>query len=424
MNIIIDGHSLNVIGGIERVVCDLASALTTRGHQVYVFISEPLPANLMYPVDERVHFIVYTHNGRQGHLANFRQQVLSCSPDVCISPAADRRHLPWCVALWDSGVPLVISEHSTPEDVEGRIWNRAERLAVMAAADAIHMLLPSCLPSLPECLRGKARVIPNAVSLPVLPRQPKDHLTIVSMGRLERDKQNHILIDAFAMLAHDFPQWHLEIWGAGPEQKRLQKQIQRLSIGKNTHICGRTTRPEECYALADVMCHPSRHEGFGLVVVEAMAAGLPVVGFAQSPGVNALILDGQTGLLAPEMTAESLAGALRTLMQSAVIREKMGNKGREAATPYTPKIVYDAWEVLLKDVIRRKGKTNLRETAFNLQNHDDPEQQKRLHLLRRCMARPNVLVADGKPLRRLVFSSPWLTRRLRPFYSWFKSLWP
>ncbi|WP_012624040.1 glycosyltransferase [Desulfovibrio falkowii] len=422
MNIIIDGHALGTLGGIERVVCDLASAMVRRGHQVTIFISEPLPARLMYPVDERVHFIVYTHNGRQGHLARFRQQVLSCSPDVCISPAADRRHLSWCAALWNSGVPLVISEHSTPEDVEGRIWNRAERLAVMTAADAIHMLRPSCLPSLPDSLRGKARVIPNAVNLPVLQRPPKDHPAIVSMGRLERDKQNHILIDAFAMLAQDFPQWHLDIWGVGPEQKRLEKQIQRLGVGNNAHIRGLTTKPEECYALADLLCQPSRHEAFPGAVVESMAARLPVVGFAQCPGVNELVRHGETGLLAPKMSAESLAETLRPLMQSAAIREKMGNKGGEAAIPYSPKIVYDAWEALLQDVILSQGKTNLQEAAFSSRIHDGQESQKMLRLLQHCMARPNVLVADGKLLRRLVFSSPWLTRRLRPFYDWLKGL--
>lgn len=422
MNIIIDGHSLGTLGGIERVVCDLASAMVSRGHQVIIFISEPLPAKPLYALDERVRLIEYAHNGRQGHLTRFRQQILSCAPDVCISPAADRRHFPWCAALWDSGVPLVISEHSTPEDVEDRLWNRAERLAVMAAADAIHMLRPSCLPSLPDSLRGKARVIPNAVNLPVLQKTPKDHPTIISMGRLERDKQNHILIDAFAILAPDFPQWHLEMWGVGPEQKRLQKQIRRLAIGKNAYIRGLTTKPEECYAAADLLCQPSRHEAFPGAVVESMAAGLPVVGFAQCPGVNELVRHGETGLLAPEMTAESLAETLRTLMQSAAIREKMGNRGREAAIPYTPKIVYDAWETLLKDVSLCKGKTNLREAAFNLQNNDDPKSQKKLHLLRRCMARPNVLVAEGKLLQRIVFSSLWLTRRLRPFYDWLKGL--
>ena len=117
-----------------------------------------------------------------------------------------------------------------------RIWNRPERLAVMTAADAIHMLRASCLPSLPDDLLSKAHVIPNAVTLPVLQRACKDHYSILSMGRLEREKQNHLLVDAFAALAPDFPQWRLEIWGIGPEEGRLRKQIYRLGLQGRARI--------------------------------------------------------------------------------------------------------------------------------------------------------------------------------------------
>ncbi|SCM73458.1 Glycosyl transferase group 1 [uncultured Desulfovibrio sp.] len=423
MHIVIDGHSLGILGGIERVVCDLASAMVQRGHRVSIFISEPLPEKPIYAVDKRVRFVVYAHGGRQKHLAEFRRQILACAPDVCISPAADRRHFPWCAALWNSGIPLVVSEHSTPEDVESRIWNRPERLAVMAAADAIHMLRTSCLPSLPDTLLDKAHVIPNAVNLPLLEKSPKDHPIILSMGRLERDKQNHILLDAFAMLAPDFPQWRLEVWGGGPEQSRLKRQAHRLGLKGRAHICGLTTRPEACYASADILCQPSRHEAFPGAVIESMAAGLPVVGFAQCSGVNELVRNGTTGLLAPEMTAVSLAETLRTLMQSTTKREHMGSNGREATMPYSPQLVYDAWEKLLECTALCKGKTNLREAAFSTNEHNGLELHPELQLLRHCIARPNVLVADGNLLRQLVFSSPWLTQRLRPFYSWLKGSW-
>lgn len=326
MHIAIDGHSLGILGGIERVVCNLASAMVQRGHQVTIFISEPLPKKPIYTFDEQVRFIIYTHGGRQKYIERFRRQILSCAPDICISPAADRRHFPWCAALWNSGIPFIVSEHSTPEDVESRIWNRSERLAVMAAADAIHVLRASCLPSLPEDLRVRAHVIPNAVMLPSLQRVHKNHCTIISMGRLDRDKQNHLLVEAFASLSPDFPQWRLEIWGTGPDQWRLKKQVRQLGMKDRVRICGLTTEPEKCYATADVVCHPSRHEAFPNTVIESMSAGIPVVGFASCPGVNELVRHGETGLLAPEMTSTSLAQALRTLLQNATLRKKWGIK--------------------------------------------------------------------------------------------------
>lgn len=420
MHIVIDGHSLGILGGIERVVCDLASAMVQRGHRVSIFISEPLPEKPIYAVDERVRFVVYAHGGRQKHLAGFRRQILACAPDVCISPAADRRHFPWCAALWNSGIPFVVSEHSTPADVESRIWNRPERLAVMAAADAIHMLRASCLPSLPDDLRGKARVIPNAATLPALQRVHKNHCTIVSMGRLERDKQNHLLVEAFGALSPDFPQWRLEIWGTGPEQGRLEKQVRQLGLTDRVRICGLTTKPEECYAAADAVCHPSRHEAFPNTVIEAMAAGIAVVGFASCPGVNELVRHGETGLLAPEMTSASLAQALRTLLQSAALRKNMGDKNRELAAAYAPQVVYDAWEYLLKAAAQHRDKTCLRDESCGIQSQGD-EAGQRMRLLKQCLGRPNVLVGEGNLLRRLVFSSPWLVRSLRPVYTWLKA---
>lgn len=151
-----------------------------------------------------------------------------------------------------------------------------------------------------------------------------------------------------------------------------------------------------------------------------MAAGLPVVGFAQCPGVNELVRHHESGLLAPEMTSSSLAETLRSLLQSPAMRKNMGDKGRELAMAYTPQVVYDAWETLLRAAKLHKGKTNLREETYNTQKQGDVEFYSRIQLLWHCMERPNLLVGDGNLLRRFIFSMPWLLRRLRPLYAWLK----
>lgn len=418
MNIIIDGHSLARLGGMERVACDLASAQAQRGHNVFMFISDPLPKHPLYTLDKNVYYVRYTHGGRQKHNGAFRQQILDCAPDVCISPAADRRHLPWCAALWGMGIPLVISEHNTPEAVESHLWNRPERIAVMAAADSIHLLRTSCLPTLPTYFRKKAHIIPNAVKLPLLAATRGILPTICSIGRLARDKQNMLLVDAFARLAGDFPQWRVEIWGTGPEQRQLQRCIERHALQKQIFLRGITTTPEVCYAAADIVCLPSSHEAFPCAVTEAMTAGLPTVGFAQCPGVNELVQHNLTGLLAPNMTAASLAETLRALMADATLRQRMGQTAREAARAFLPTAVYDAWEQLLCNAATRKGKTCLQE----LENFATLSSELREHanVLKHCIARPNFLVGDGQFVRRLVFQFPWLKRLLHPLYTWFK----
>lgn len=431
MNIILDGQSLSFLGGMERSICALASAMAQRGHKVFLFTSDSPDTKPAFYLHPKVCRISYSHNGRRRHIAHFKQQVLDCAPHVCVSFAGDRRHLPWCAALQDTGVPLVISEQCSPEAVENIFWNRSERLAVMAAADAVHMLRPSCLDSLPQYLRTKAHVIPNTVAMPELPLRAGKNDLIVALGRLEKDKQYDLLVTAFAMLAHDFPTWKVEIWGEGSQHARLQRDIAKANLDDRVKLCGLTKHPEQCYVRASVVCHPSRHEGFGLVVLEAMAAGLPVVGFAQCPGVNNLVLDGQTGLLAQEMTSQALAVALRQLMSDADLRQQMGSKALEQAKNYCAEAVYAQWERLFIVAAAKCGHTCLqaRENAMNETNAairhecDNRTLLQHYEVLQTSLNRPNLLVPEGQFLKLLVFQLPWLMRLVRPLYRWCKNWW-
>ena len=225
MNIIFDGHSLQFIGGMERVICNLSSAMAERGHNVFLFTNDPIGTRPVFNLHPKIHRRFYTHNGRPSHINKFRQQILSCNPHVCVSFAGDRRHVPWCAALIGTGIPLIVSEQCSPEAVENIFWNREERLAVMAAADAIHLLNEASVESIPQKFHSKTYVIPNAIDKQInFPAIKKEDL-IVALGRLEKDKQYDMLITAFILIAKEFPSWKLEIWGDGSQKSKLQRAI-------------------------------------------------------------------------------------------------------------------------------------------------------------------------------------------------------
>jgi hypothetical protein len=93
-------------------------------------------------------------------------------------------------------------------------------------------------------------------------------------------------------------------------------------------------------------------EGFGMVVPEAFQFALPVVGFAACPGVNALVKDGENGLLVDEMTPEALAAGLARLMEDAALRARLGQAGKASLAELAPERVYQAWDALLAEVMR------------------------------------------------------------------------
>lgn len=185
-----------------------------------------------------------------------------------------------------------------------------------------------------------------------LAREKKQYV-ILHVGRLDRyAKRQHLLIDAFARLSDQFPEWRLELWGAGKEKYRneLAAQIRRHHLEDRVFLKGTSDQLEEIYTNADLFCFPSAFEGFGLALAEAMSAGLPAVGFCSCPGVNTLIQQGKTGLLAEE-GVEGLAGAMKVLMKDHALRVRMGQAARDAMKVYAPERIWNRWESLLTELV-------------------------------------------------------------------------
>lgn len=181
---------------------------------------------------------------------------------------------------------------------------------------------------------------------------------------------------------------------------------------RRIRLCGLTDNPHAQYARADLFCIPSRHEGFGLVTVEAMGHGLPVVGFAACPGTNELVRHNETGLLAPEMTAESLADALRRLMFDADARRRMGRNARESAQCFAPGIVYDAWEKLFLRTAALKGRTRLQ--ALDAREAWPSEAGASEALLQEWLNRKFLFLPDSAWVKLFFVRRPRLKRLVMP----------
>ncbi|MDR2573384.1 MAG: glycosyltransferase [Desulfovibrio sp.] len=418
MNILLDGHDISLVGGIERFTTGLADAMTQRGHKVYLFTYSPEGTRHKFALNPEVELVHYLFTGDPAHIPGLRRQILDCGPDVFIAPASSSNPLLWCAALKNTGIPLVYSEHSDPLIIENERWNGEERAAALCAADRIHLLFESYSATVPAAARKNTRVIPNPLLIASKQPMPEKEKTkdrqhaLLSLGRLdEKAKRISLLIRAFALLASEFPVWRLDIWGEGPDRKALQREIDRHSLSGRAFLRGLATEPWKQYATADVFCIPSRHEGFGLTVVEAMSCGLPVVGFAGCRGVNELIQDGENGLLASEMTPESLADALRPLMADAFLRREMGIAALKSVEKFAPGRVFDAWEALLAETVARKEKTRLQECMAG--NADEPELARHYEKMREVLRRKNVLLEDGQWLRRIVRRRPLLRNMCR-----------
>jgi glycosyltransferase involved in cell wall biosynthesis len=180
--------------------------------------------------------------------------------------------------------------------------------------------------------RARAHYLPNFVDSAAaapLPRSafdtPPDAPLALALGRLHPNKAFDVLIGALARV----PRLHLWLAGEGDERGALERQAASLGVAARLHFMGWRDDVAALMASADFLVCPSRHEPLGNVVIEAWAAGLPVIA-ARSAGPGALLGDGETGLLVPIDDVTGLASAMERLIDDERMRVRLAAAGRAA----------------------------------------------------------------------------------------------
>ena len=163
---------------------------------------------------------------------------------------------------------------------------------------------------------------------------PASAILSVSVGRLDGQKGFDLLMHAMPFLAREFPAFHMAIAGDGPEAERLARMAAERKVTDRVHLLGRRSDVPRLLAAADLFLFPTRMEGHPFALVEAMAAGVPVVSSSAS-GIPELVTDGETGrLFRPDDPCDLLDAARRALADLPRMRA-MAAAGRAVATRFT-----------------------------------------------------------------------------------------
>ncbi|ANB06382.1 UDP-glucose--polyglycerol phosphate glucosyltransferase [Streptomyces ambofaciens] len=248
----------------------------------------------------------------------------------------------------------VTQEHSMPaiyaKDIKERLFPAYRSLDVLTA------LTPEEVEALAQqvpAVAGRLAVMPNCV--PASPiRATGTSKVVISAGHLTDNKNHALLIEAFAKVHAVAPDWTLRIYGHGTEKARLRARIEELGLSNSILLMGQTSPVTPEFGKGSVFVLPSKREAFGNVVVEAMAAGLPVVATDADHGPRNILTDGEDGLIVPRGDVDAMADAIRRLVQDDGLRLKMAAAAVRNAERFHERASRERFEAIIEEALARK----------------------------------------------------------------------
>jgi glycosyltransferase involved in cell wall biosynthesis len=226
----------------------------------------------------------------------------------------------------------------------GRSYGRLDALTSLTAADERDY--ERALPGL------RVRRMPNAVPRLGGEIARLDAKVVAAAGRLETQKGFDLLIAAWERVAASHPDWQLRIYGSGPRRDELRAMIVERGLYDRVLLMGRTRHMGEAMAAASLFVLSSRFEGFGMVIVEAMSKGLPVVSFDCPRGPGEILRHRVDGILVPDGDVEALADGILELIDDEPRRRRYGVAAAENARSYAVGPVAERWEELLHELAK------------------------------------------------------------------------
>ena len=356
----------NLAGGLERSASRLLNDMCKRGHDVHLLTWDQAGAECYYPLDDRItwHKLdmgdpmqVASTALRLKRMLQIRRIVYQAGIDSVVAFQSGA-FLSVALSLFGTGIPVIASERNPPQRfyLQHKGLTRQLVFSCFLLAKKLILQMPSYRDHFPAYLSNRIEIIPN----PVYPSKTRSNLArerekkvLLSVGRLEYEKNMQVLVKAFCKIANDHPDWILRIAGEGVDREELEKIASANNLIERIELPGNINDVTHEYLEADLFCLTSRWEGFPNALVEAFAAGLPAIGFADCAGLNELIINEHNGLLAEGINnPDSLAETLSVLMKDKEKRISYAENSVKISEKYTPDSVFDLWEQLFKTSVR------------------------------------------------------------------------
>lgn len=366
-------------GGTERVVSVKANYFADiLGYKVTIIVTEGQGRECFFPLSSKVDVInlnlgfeelwnvsfikkVFLYLKKQYRYKRLlKKELMRLHPDFTISVL--RREINFINSIHDGSYKIgelhvnrsnyrnfAIGSSNCLKKYFARIWMN-NLVGHLKQLDRLVVLTESAKTDWPEL--SKVTLISDPLSFSIERVSKLSSKRIISIGRYAYEKGNDLLLRAWSIVQNSCDDWVLDIYGMGEREPYFQLMCDLQIDESRCHLHGSLKDVKKQYVDSSVFALPSRFEGFGLVIIEAMSCGLPVVSFDCENGPRNILTDGEDGFLITPFDIEEYAEKLLWLINNEDYRKRMGNNAYQTSQSYEIEGIAAQWIELFDELMQ------------------------------------------------------------------------
>lgn len=353
------------IGGAERVICNLAEYFLSEGYEVYMVTKERFDEE--YELSPQITRIIAditdeeVSNSRIGNLTARIKKLTNLwreiKPDVIVS-FIRKNNLMAIASARPLKIPVIVSVRSAPaRELQGKGFKELS-FAMFSQAAGVVLQTNEAKAFFPAFIQKKAIVLPNSINPSFLSVKKEldtssnvvKQKQVISVGRIDGNKNQRLLVDAYARIAENHPDWTLHIYGDGEGRKALEDRIADVEFEDRIILHGAVQDVPKRMKEASIFVLPSNVEGMPNALIEAMVMGLAVISTDCPSGGPRDLIDGHNGVLVPVGDVHRLADELDRLIYDEELRIEMGTEASRIIERVHPDAVNALWKNYIEKI--------------------------------------------------------------------------
>lgn len=344
-------------GGLERVLSVKASMLAEDfGYEVHIQSLNESGKKPFFPFSKKIHFhsvevggnpvyyILQYKNGLQKKIDQIKPDIISVCDDALkgfFLPIFIRTKAQWIheshasLRLADRGNGVSLFKKAQHE-LKQILGHRFSKIVLLTEGNKKEWHLQNLA------------VIPNPMPFKFTQISSLENKKVMAVGSYSYNKGYDLLLEIWSKIEQEFSAWELHIYGKGTRDN-LHSTAKELNL-KNIRFHAPVQDIEKEYLNSSLLVLPSRSEGFGMVLIEAMSCGLPVVSFDCPNGPGDIITDSEDGFLIEKENTEMFAEQLSALMKDDKLRQEMGGKAKQNVQRFSAGKIVQQWDALFRSL--------------------------------------------------------------------------